>query len=98
MPTHIFLQYTIKDHTYRIIYRRYAGLFFSLCVDLFDNELAHLEAIHLFVEVLDTFFGNVCEMDIIFHFAKVRKSFPWETDVQADLCTYTCAYNTYIHA
>jgi hypothetical protein len=32
--------------------RRYAGLFFCICVDSNDNELAYLEAIHLFVEVL----------------------------------------------
>lgn len=34
------------------MYRRYAGLFFCVCVDANDNELAYLEAIHLFVEVL----------------------------------------------
>lgn len=37
---------------YKIVYRRYAGLFFCVCVDASDNELAYLEAIHLFVEVL----------------------------------------------
>ncbi|KAG6917161.1 AP-2 complex subunit sigma [Tephrocybe rancida] len=37
---------------YKVVYRRYAGLFFCLCVDANDNELAYLEAIHLFVEVL----------------------------------------------
>ncbi|ODO00203.1 AP-2 complex subunit sigma [Cryptococcus amylolentus CBS 6273] len=36
----------------KVIYRRYAGLFFCVCVDSNDNELAYLEAIHLFVEVL----------------------------------------------
>ena len=43
----------------KIVYRRYAGLFFCVCVDANDNELAYLEAIHFFVEVLDAFFGNV---------------------------------------
>jgi AP-2 complex subunit sigma-1 len=57
--------------TYKIIYRRYAGLFFSLCVDVNDNELALLEAIHLFVEVLDHYFSNVCELDLVFNFHKV---------------------------
>ena len=56
---------------YKIIYRRYAGLFFCACVDSNDNELAYLEAIHLFVEVLDSFFGNVCELDLVFNFYKV---------------------------
>ncbi|CAN9432845.1 unnamed protein product [Alternaria alternata] len=55
----------------KIIYRRYAGLFFCACVDTNDNELAYLEAIHFFVEVLDAFFGNVCELDLVFNFYKV---------------------------
>lgn len=54
-----------------MIYRRYAGLFFSLCVDITDNELAYLECIHLFVEILDHFFSNVCELDLVFNFHKV---------------------------
>lgn len=73
------------------MYRRYAGLFFCICVDANDNELAYLEAIHLFVEVLgkcslsfyascksvglmlglDSFFDNVCELDLVFNFYKV---------------------------
>lgn len=56
----------------KIVYRRYAGLFFCACVDTNDNELAYLEAIHFFVEVLDAFFGNVCELDLVFNFYKVR--------------------------
>jgi hypothetical protein len=55
----------------KIVYRRYAGLFFCACVDATDNELAYLEAIHFFVEVLDQFFGNVCELDLVFNFYKV---------------------------
>ncbi|KAJ9106132.1 AP-2 complex subunit sigma [Naganishia friedmannii] len=54
----------------KIVYRRYAGLFFCVCVDSSDNELAYLEAIHLFVEVLDAFFQNVCELDLVFSFYK----------------------------
>lgn len=62
----------VEFRTTRIVYRRYAGLFFCVCVDASDNELAYLEAIHFFVEVLDTFFGNVCELDLVFNFYKVR--------------------------
>lgn len=62
-----FMEY----RNYKIIYRRYAGLFFSFCVDVNDNELSVLEFIHLFVEVLDGYFGNVCELDLVFHFDKV---------------------------
>lgn len=61
----------------KIVYRRYAGLFFCACVDANDNELAYLEAIHFFVEVLDQFFGNVCELDLVFNFYKVSRSDTW---------------------
>jgi len=61
----------VEFRTYKIVYRRYAGLFFCMCVDPTDNELACLEAVHLFVEVLDVYFGNVCELDLVFNFYKV---------------------------
>lgn len=61
----------LQFRNYKIVYRRYAGLFFCVCVDTNDNELAYLEAIHFFVEVLDAFFGNVCELDLVFNFYKV---------------------------
>ncbi|ORZ36533.1 AP complex, mu/sigma subunit [Catenaria anguillulae PL171] len=54
-----------------LVYRRYAGLFFCMCVDTTDNLLGCLESIHFFVEVLDTFFSNVCELDLVFNFYKV---------------------------
>jgi hypothetical protein len=49
-----------------------------MCVDQTDNELSCLEAIHLFVEVLDAYFGNVCELDLVFNFFKVRCWCWWE--------------------
>lgn len=52
----------------KIIYRRYASLCFVCYVDNDDNELMHLEIIQQFVEVLDRYFGNVCELDLIFNF------------------------------
>lgn len=58
--------------THKVVYRRYAGLFFSMCIDTIDNELMSLEAIHLFVEILDHYFSNVCELDLVFNFHKVR--------------------------
>ena len=42
----------VQFRNHKIVYRRYAGLFFTFCVDANDNELIWLEAIHLFVEVL----------------------------------------------
>lgn len=61
----------IEYNHYKLIYRRYAGLFFTIAVDVNDNELSYLETIHLFVELLDSYFNNVCELDIVFHFSKV---------------------------
>ena len=61
----------IEYNNYKLIYRRYAGLFFTLAVDVQDNELSYLESIHLFVELLDSYFANVCELDIVFNFNKV---------------------------
>lgn len=61
----------IEYNSYKLIYRRYAGLFFTIAVDLSDNELSYLETIHLFVELLDSYFSNVCELDIVFNFNKV---------------------------
>lgn len=55
----------------KIVYKRYAGLYFCACIDMQDNELACLEAIHLFVEILNAYFTNVCEQDLVFHFYKV---------------------------
>jgi hypothetical protein len=94
------LQTRAQFRTHKVIYRRYAGLFFSMCVDttgacggsarraaphaavtaathapvgaLTENELACLEAIHLFVEILDTYFSHVCELDLVWHFHKAR--------------------------
>ena len=61
-----FLEWT----NYRIIYNAYASLYFVACVDVSDNELAALELIHFFVEALDAFFGNVCELDLVYNFWK----------------------------
>nr|ODN86431.1 clathrin assembly protein [Cryptococcus depauperatus CBS 7841] len=61
-----FLEY--KDT--KVIYRRYASLFFITSISPSDNELITLEIIHRYVEVLDRYFGNVCELDLIFNFQK----------------------------
>lgn len=61
----------IEFSTYKLITRRYAGLFFTVAVDINDNELLTLETIHFFVETLDMYFKNVREVDIINNFYKV---------------------------
>ena len=80
----------MEFRNFKIIYRRYAGLYFCICVDVSDNNLFYLEAIHNFVEVgqvpctlhalindlsilqvLNEYFHNVCELDLVFNFYKV---------------------------
>jgi len=63
-PSCNFLEYKGE----KIVYRRYASLFFVCQIGNQDNELLTLEIIHRYVEVLDRFFGNVCELDLIFNF------------------------------
>lgn len=52
----------------KIVYKRYASLYFLAAIESVDNQLLTLEVIHRYVEVLDTYFGSVCELDIIFNF------------------------------
>ena len=60
----------VEYRNIKIVYRKYAGLFFIFGVDVDDNELLAMESIHLFVELMDQYFSNVCELDIIFNFHK----------------------------
>jgi AP-1 complex subunit sigma 1/2 len=55
---------------YKIVYKRYASLYFCCAIENTDNELIALEIIHRYVELLDKYFGSVCELDIIFNFEK----------------------------
>uniref|UniRef100_A0A674HSH0 Adaptor related protein complex 1 subunit sigma 3 n=1 Tax=Taeniopygia guttata TaxID=59729 RepID=A0A674HSH0_TAEGU len=48
----------------------YASLYFCCAIEDQDNELLTLEVVHRYVELLDRYFGNVCELDIIFNFEK----------------------------
>ena len=58
---------------YKVVYRRYASLFFICGVEGEDeNELAILEFIHALVETLDRYFENVCELDIMFNLEKAH--------------------------
>lgn len=54
----------------KIVYKRYASLYFCCGIEPEDNELLTLEIIHRYVELLDKYFGSVCELDIIFNFEK----------------------------
>ena len=46
----------------KVVYRRYASLFFVCGIGSGDNELVTLEIIHRYVEVLDRYFGNVSSL------------------------------------
>jgi AP-1 complex subunit sigma 1/2 len=61
----------LEWNDYKVVYKRYASLYFITIVDKEDNELLILELIHFCVEVLDKYFNNVCELDLIFNFHKV---------------------------
>jgi len=61
-----FLEY--KDTT--LIYRRYASLYFIAAIPPTENPLLTLEILHRYVEVMDSYFGSVCELDVIFRFEK----------------------------
>ena len=54
----------------KVVYRRYASLFFIAGCSSTDNELITLEIVHRYVEQMDKYYGNVCELDIIFNFQK----------------------------
>lgn len=61
----------VEYQNVKLIYRRYAGLYFVFGCDVNENELILMETIHIFVELLDQYFSNVCELDIVFQFNKV---------------------------
>ncbi|CAD6505031.1 BgTH12-00530 [Blumeria graminis f. sp. triticale] len=69
-----FLEY--RDS--KIVYRRYASLFFIAGCASTDNELITLEIVHRYVEQMDKYYGNVCEIspelytntNLIFNFQK----------------------------
>ena len=58
----------------KVVYRRYASLFFVVAVDgdESENELAILEFIHSLVETMDKYFESVCELDIMYHIEKAH--------------------------
>mmetsp|Transcript_68035 Transcript_68035/g.215225 ORF Transcript_68035/g.215225 Transcript_68035/m.215225 type:complete len:151 (+) Transcript_68035:119-571(+) len=62
----------VEHRDYKVVYRRYASLFFIVGVDQEENELAVYEFIHCLVETLDKYFGNVCELDVMFHLDKAH--------------------------
>ncbi|RGB23757.1 adaptor-related protein complex 4 sigma 1 subunit [Rhizophagus diaphanus] len=57
---------------YKLAFRRYASLFFVIGFDEEENHFAILELVHAYVEILNAYFDNVCELDIMFNIEKVH--------------------------
>ncbi|XP_064402617.1 uncharacterized protein LOC135348363 [Halichondria panicea] len=57
---------------FKIVFRRYASLYFIIGVDNTENELSVLEFIHNIVETFDRYFESVCELDIMFNIDKAH--------------------------
>merc|ERR1711916_384622 len=54
----------IEYKGYTLCYRRYASLYFVVCLDPYDNELIALELIHRYVECLETAYHILDELVI----------------------------------
>jgi AP-1 complex subunit sigma 1/2 len=54
----------------KLVYKRYASLYFVAQIDQDDNELMAMELLHTYVEILDSYFTSVCELDLIFNFTR----------------------------
>jgi AP-4 complex subunit sigma-1 len=62
----------VEHLQYKLVYKRYASLFFIVGIDNDENELGTLEFIHCVVETFDRFFENVCELDVMFNVEKAH--------------------------
>ncbi|CAJ1904918.1 unnamed protein product [Cylindrotheca closterium] len=70
-----FLEY----RGYKVVYRRYASLFFIVGTkpspdeeENPENELGLLEFIHTLVETMDKWAGSICELDIMYQLEQVH--------------------------
>ncbi|KAK2964922.1 Adaptor protein complex 4 (AP-4), sigma subunit [Blattamonas nauphoetae] len=57
---------------YRIIFKRFASLYFIVGTSDEEIELEMIELIQLFVETLDYYFESVCEFDIMANLDRVH--------------------------
>ncbi len=63
----------LEHQNYKIIYRRYASLYFIMGVDIEDeNEQMYYAFIHNIVETFDKYFESVCELDIMYNIEKAH--------------------------
>lgn len=57
----------------QLVYKKYNGLYFIVCIGRNDNGLLYFQSIPLFVELLDTYFDTVSELDLVFNFYKMHR-------------------------
>jgi len=72
----------VEYRGFKVIYRRYASLFFILGTradidagpggENRENELGLLEFIHTIVETMDKWAGSICELDIMYQLEQVH--------------------------
>ncbi|KAJ6224265.1 hypothetical protein RDWZM_002810 [Blomia tropicalis] len=72
VETNIFDRNGTQPKDLLLMYRQYATLYVAFCVDKAENELAILDLIQIFVEVMDRCFESVCELDLIFNLEKIH--------------------------
>ena len=51
----------------KVVFRVFASLTIIFIIDEDESELGTLDLIQVFVEVLDSLFKNVCEVDLVFN-------------------------------
>lgn len=61
------------DQCYKLVFKKYNGLYFIICILSTDNETLYLQSIPLFVQLLDSYFDTVSELDLIFNFYKMYR-------------------------
>lgn len=94
-----FLEY----RGYKVIYRRYASLFFIVgtkpdvgCEEQTENEMGLLEFIHTMVETMDKWAGSICEVSATLHAMVAMLIFVFVFDnVSVPISRLLCASRTF---
>ena len=55
----------------KLVYRLYGSIYIVMIVDDCESELAIMDFIHVFMQVLDGIFSSICELDIIMNPEKI---------------------------
>eukprot|EP00477_Mikrocytos_mackini_P001967 GAHX01002147.1.p1 GENE.GAHX01002147.1~~GAHX01002147.1.p1 ORF type:complete len:182 (+),score=32.62 GAHX01002147.1:174-719(+) len=57
-----------ENREFIIVYKKYAGLYFCILQDAYDNELLNMNVLNLVVDALDVVFVDVKELDVVMNF------------------------------